>query len=71
MRRAERLPPTGVPVNRGRSGGRFQQPPQPNELLIELEASGLRLSQPDRFRPQPVYLTTLSSELSRTMRDGR
>jgi len=57
-------------ANRGRSGGAMTPPPVPNELLIQLTASGLRIAaarlEPDRVS-RPLEVPTLSAELSRML----
>jgi hypothetical protein len=44
MKRGVRTDTNGLACNRGRRGGRKQSVPDPNELLIELEASAVRLA---------------------------
>lgn len=70
MSDANRIDRNGPAVNRGRRGGIYQRSPLPNELLIQLVASGLRQTaarmDPDRHRP-PVELMTLPADLSRML----
>jgi hypothetical protein len=70
MSDAERIDHNGPAVNRGRRGGQMKPAPVPNELLIQLTASGLRMAaaklEPERAAP-PVFLVTLSSDMSRML----
>jgi hypothetical protein len=70
MSDAERIDHNGPAANRGRRGGQMKPAPVPNELLIQLTTSGLRLNaaklEPERAA-SPVFLTTLPADLSRLM----
>ena len=70
MSDAERIDHNGPAANRGRRGGQMKPAPVPNELLIQLTASGLRMTaaklEPERAAP-PVFMPTMSADLSRLM----
>jgi len=70
MSDAERIDHNGPAANRGRRGGVMKPSPVPNELLIQLTASGLRMIaaklEPERAA-SPVFLTTLSADMSRML----
>jgi hypothetical protein len=70
MSDAERIDHNGPAANRGRRGGWMKPSPLPNELLIQLTASGLRLNaaklEPERAAPR-VEMTTLSAVMSRML----
>lgn len=70
MSDTNRIDHNGPAVNRGHRGGVTVAAPIPNELLIQLTASGLRQIaaklEPERASP-PVELTMLDAGLSRTL----
>lgn len=70
MSDANRIDHNGPSINRGHRGGVMVAAPLPNELLVQLLASGLRLVaariEPDRASP-PVELMTLDADLSRML----
>jgi len=70
MSDANRIDHNGPAVNRGHRGGVTVAAPIPNELLIQLTASGLRQIaarlEPDRSQP-PVEFMTLDADLSRML----
>jgi len=70
MSDADRIDHNWPAANRGRRGGQMKPAPVPNELLIQLTASGLRINaarlEPERSAP-PVFLTTLTADMSRML----